>query len=165
MQKKKKKKKSRACRPSRGFYHKRHRLISFDCNFFFLSLSPVTLHFTIFYISLISPPHFSHRHRERESGLRVTLFSFNHYFADYSLRISLVLSLSLSLSLHFDNGEELDWNAWFSEQRFCDPDVWDLVVFSVFFFCFFFWSALDLRLFLVFFVESVCVSEGFLVRC
>ena len=133
------KKKSRACRPSRGFYHKRHRLISFDCNFFFLSLSPVTLHFTIFYISLISPPHFSHRQRERErvdSESRCFLLTTISLITRFAfLWYSLSLSLSLSILVMVKN--------WIEMRGFPNKDfailMFEILLFArFFFFCFFF---------------------------
>ena len=81
---------------------------------------------------------------------RVTLFSLNHYFADYSLRISLVLSLSLSLSIL------IMVKNWIEMRGFPNKDfailMFDILLFARFFF-FFFLSALDLRLFLVFFLN------------
>lgn len=96
----------------------------------FISQFFTSLSLTLFYKSATF---FTHTERERvDSESRcfllttiwpITLFAFLWY--------------SLFLSIDFDNGEELDWNAWFSELRFCDPDVWDLVVCSFFFF---FWK-------------------------
>ena len=103
--------------------------------FLSLSLSPVTLHFTIFYISLISPPHFSHRQRERErvdSESRcfllttislITLFAFLWYS----------LSLSLSILIMVKN--------WIEMRGFPSKDfailMFEILLFARFFFLFF----------------------------
>ena len=69
---------------------------------------------------------------------RVTLFSLNHYFADYSLRISLVLSLSLSLSLSI----LIMVKNWIEMRGFPNKDfailMLEILLFARFFFFFFF---------------------------
>ena len=104
--------------------------------FFSLSLAGYITFHNFLHLSYKSATFFTQTERERvDSESRCFLLTTISLITRFAF---LWYSLSLSLSIHFDNGEELDWNAWFSEQRFCDPDVWDLVVCSVFFFLFFF---------------------------
>ena len=79
-----------------------------------------------------------------------------HYFADYSLHISLVLLVSLFLYLHMSMSVILMVENWIEILGFPNKKFAIRVFYS-------FFEALNRSLLVLAFVESVCVHEGFLL--